>query len=242
MKIIVTNDDGIDAEGINILFDVLSSAHEVYMIAPDRQRSACSNAITIHDTVKLRRKDSRRYSLSGFPADCTNFGLCSGLFPKPDIVISGINHGTNMGDDVFYSGTVAGARAGYIHFHNAIAVSYESFTDSGYMRDASEFIMTFAEEKTKGETERFFFNINYPSKSSSEVKGLKYTFLGKRKYVDRYELVGKGSDVEEYQLEGIVDSLHKEGSDVTELREGYISVTPLHLDTTDYSYIEKAVL
>ena len=140
MKIILTNDDGIEALGINSLFETLSKKHEVYMIAPDRQRSACSNAITIHDTVKLKKTDTRKYSLSGFPADCVNFGLCSGIFPEPDLVISGINHGPNMGDDIYFSGTVAGARAGYIHFRSAIAASYESFTDFSLISNASEFI------------------------------------------------------------------------------------------------------
>ena len=240
MKVILTNDDGIDALGINSLFETLSKNHEVYMIAPDRQRSACSNAITIHGTVKLKKTDSRKYSLSGFPADCVNFGLCSGIFPEPDLVISGINHGPNMGDDIYFSGTVAGARAGYIHFRSAIAASYESFTDFSLISDASEFIREFAEEKVRNENSNFFFNINYPSIDKNEIKGIKLTQLGKRKYVDRYDFVLENSEFKEYRLEGIVDSIHKEGSDVTELSNGYISITPLHLDTTDYAYFKRA--
>ncbi|MBP9022496.1 MAG: 5'/3'-nucleotidase SurE [Spirochaetes bacterium] len=240
MKIIITNDDGIEALGINSLFEILSKKHEVYMIAPDRQRSACSNAITIHGTVKLKKTDSRKYSLSGFPADCVNFGLCSGMFPEPDIVISGINHGPNMGDDIYFSGTVAGARAGYIHFRSAIAASFESFTDFSLISDASEFVRDFAEEKFKSESSNFFFNINYPSIKKESIKGTKLTHLGKRKYVDRYDFVLENSKFSEYRLEGVVDSIHKDGSDVTELSNGYISITPLHLDTTDYAYFKRS--
>src|SRR5208337_1483348 len=127
MRILLTNDDGVNAEGILTLFRVLSQFHDTYIIAPDRERSACSNIFTMREEVKVQRIDRNIFSINGYPADCVSLGLHSDLIPGIDLVISGINHGPNLGDDIHFSGTVAGARTAFIFGKPAIAVSIDSF-------------------------------------------------------------------------------------------------------------------
>lgn len=239
MNILLTNDDGFEADGINILFDTLSPDYSVYMIAPDCERSACSNAITIRRKIKLTTLGPRRFSCDGYPADCVNIAIHSGKVPVPDIVISGINHGPNMGDDLFFSGTVAGARTAYIFGRTGIAVSINRwFNPSPNLPDAAAFTKEFIREH-----ENIFFhnpmlfNINYPDMPKSEIRGMKYTTVGKRIYMDKYTSEAVSENEELMCLDGDIDSVPREGSDATELERGYISVTPLVLDCTDYSFI-----
>ncbi len=114
MKILLSNDDGINAEGINILFNYLSEKFDVYMFAPEVEKSACSNAITIRNDFDVKKLADNKYSVAGYPADCVNIGIHGKFIPEVDVVVSGINHGPNMGGDIYYSGTVAAARTGYI--------------------------------------------------------------------------------------------------------------------------------
>jgi len=238
MRILITNDDGYRAEGINTLFRVLSERHEVVMIAPDGERSACSNAITITSNLRLRCHGEGIWSVSGYPADCTNIGLHGTVAPKADLVISGINHGPNMGDDIYYSGTVAGARAAFIQGTRAIAVSYDSFESYAYLEDAARFVMALAEEKCATE-ERFFLNVNYPDLPKEKIAGVCYTTLGRRRYIDAYHVLERDGHDTHLKLHGTVDSFDRAGSDVTEIKSGHITVTPLTLDTTDYPYLER---
>ena len=235
MVILLTNDDGIHAAGINTLFEVLSPLYDVYMIAPSEERSACSNAITMRDELTIRKYDERRYSVNGFPADCTNVGLHGEIIPSPDIVVSGINHGPNMGDDIYYSGTVAGARVGFIHGKNAIAVSLSSKEKLQYLGDAAVYTASFLSQYAAAFAEtRRFININYPACSKNEVKGTAFTFLDKRSYMDRFVIRKKEGSDTVVLLEGTVESLAIEGSDYDMVEKGFVSVTPLKLDSTNY--------
>ena len=241
MKILLTNDDGIDAQGINILFEVLSKKHVVYLIAPDSERSACSNAISIRKEMNLKKFNEYRYSVSGFPADCVNLGLNGDLIPPVDIVVSGINHGPNLGDDIFFSGTVAGARTAFIFGKTGISVSIDSYhkpTDN--FVHASNFISDFVESILHEAIENpMFFNINYPDLDKSQVKGVKYTSVGKRIYNDKFEKSYDNPEHVVLKTHGTIGQVVKPGSDVTELKKGYISITPLNLDCTDYSFLEN---
>ena len=235
MRILITNDDGITAKGINTLFNALSDKHEVYIIAPSQERSACSNAITMMTSLVIKKIDPYHYSVTGYPADCVNIGMHANLIPAPDLILSGINHGPNMGDDIYYSGTVAGARVGRINGKSGIAVSLcENGSDRDFENAAcftAEFIMNFRERILR---ESVFLNINYPIVPSDEIKGVAYTFLDKRRYIDHYTRI-TGSEAEwEAKLEGIVESEYRSGSDTDMTRKGFISITPLNLDTTDY--------
>lgn len=238
MRILLTNDDGIHAEGINVLHDILEKENDVYMVAPSSERSACSNAITIHEEITIEKISNNRFSVSGYPADCTNVALNAGIIPEIDIVISGINHGPNMGDDIHYSGTVAGARSAHIGGKAALAVSLNSYTDLKYLTDAAFFIKDYIETIDVSKGSEIFSNINYPNIDSSEVKGVKYTFLGKRIYRDAYKNRHEEDNRVTLQLDGTIHSIDKDGSDVTEIEKGYITITPLHLDSTDYDRLK----
>lgn len=239
MNILLTNDDGIGAQGIRTLQEVLSRRHDVYLVAPDIEQSACSNAVTLRTPMTLHRHDARTFSLSGYPADCVNVGLHASFLPFIDLVVSGINHGPNCGDDLYFSGTVGGARTGYVFGKSAIAVSLDSYhRPSPHFLDAAEFVAGFIDEIAEDLAHRpLFFNINHPDLPARDVKGVRYTFVGKRVYNDIFELSEGNPGTVRMQSHGPIGSFEEAGADATELTRGYISVTPLLLDCTDRSYL-----
>jgi 5'-nucleotidase len=255
MNILLTNDDGIHSEGINSLYAALSREHAVFIIAPDSERSACSNAITVRTPLKIKKASDNKYSISGFPADCVIIGLSGNLIPDVDLVISGINHGPNVGDDLIFSGTVAGARTAYVFGKAAIAMSINAYhRASHYLDDASEFIAGFIKEQapaisassaigaTAGglhASSRPFFNINYPDLPAADIKGKKYTHVGRRIYRDSFKETSLDGGEALVQMGGYIESIFAEGSDTTELENGYISITPMMIDTTDYTSLKK---
>ncbi|MCP4137345.1 MAG: 5'/3'-nucleotidase SurE [bacterium] len=241
MKILLTNDDGYSAPGIQALYEVFSKHHTVYMIAPDRERSACSNAFTLRAEINVKKVEENLYAISGYPADCAIIGINGDIIPEVDMVVSGINHGPNIGDDMVYSGTVAGARTAFSLNKTGIAISLDCFgSSSDYFHDAAEFLISFIEEiRDEAAKKPMLFNINYPDLPKSEVKGVKYTTTGKRIYCDTYEKTITGSNEMVLLLRGDLDAVEINGSDITELTRGYISITPLTIDSTDYSYLNK---
>ena len=235
MKILLTNDDGINAEGIQNLYQKLKAKFETYIIAPDRERSACSNIFTMRDEVSLKKTQPNIYSVNGYPADCVSIGLHSKLIPEVDLVISGINHGPNLGDDVHFSGTVAAARTAYIFGKPGIAFSADTFhRPSVYFDQMSDFLCDFIDKNFPFNGQ--YLNINYPDLPSDRVKGIKYTYLSKRFYRDSYTIRQIDSDDEcVLMLNGNIDTRDDRDSDSDVLNKGFISVTPLTIDTTDYS-------
>ncbi|HOW81679.1 MAG TPA: 5'/3'-nucleotidase SurE [Spirochaetota bacterium] len=241
MNILLTNDDGIRAEGLDSLYRVLSERHRVYAIAPDSEKSACSNAITVRTEIHLENLDEFRYSVNAYPADCVNIGLNGTIIPEIDLVISGINHGPNVGDDIFFSGTVAGARTAYIFGKTGIAVSVDSYhRPSVHFDDASRFVMDFIDE-ISGEMAHkpLFFNINYPDLPRDRIKGVRYTFSGKRIYNDSFMKTKVESGAMKLEVSGVINSVDIDGSDAKALHQGYISITPMTLECTDMSYLKK---
>ncbi|MGQ9842314.1 MAG: 5'/3'-nucleotidase SurE [Spirochaetota bacterium] len=239
MNILITNDDGIHAQGLQVLKKVLSDNYSVYAIAPNNERSGCSNAIQIRKTIKVEQIDEFTYAVDGFTADCVNIGLHGGLIPPVDIVISGINHGPNLGDDVYFSGTVAGARTAYIFGVSGIALSIDSYEESDYFHDASLFLLELLKDFPLHVKEPLFLNINYPDMPRSAIKGMQYTRLGKRFYRDSYRITQNKNNCFDMELDGTIENDEKTGSDVTELRNGYIVVTPLTIDCTDYDFMNR---
>lgn len=238
MNILLTNDDGINAEGLLALKEILSQDHEVFIIAPDKERSACSNYFTVREDVLIKQIDHRSYSVSGFPSDCVGIGIHSDLIPNIDMVISGINHGPNLGDDIHFSGTVAGARTAHIFGKPGIAISIDSYhKPSIYLTEAAIFIKDYLNKHTPRLD--VFFNINYPNISFSEIKGVVYTFLSKRYYKDSY-IKKEITETSNYSMkligEIITDNIH--GSDSNAVVNGYISITPLTIDSTDYNILK----
>lgn len=244
MKILVTNDDGIFAEGIYKLAKVLSEKHEVFVVAPDRQRSATGHAITMHHPLRARQikffdTDIAAWSVDGTPSDCVKLALEAILDEKPDFVISGINDGPNLGTDVLYSGTVSAAIEGAIHGINSLAISMAYTKNIDYdigAKFAYRMIDKFKEESLPKDT---LLNINIPNCSREDVCGVKITSLGIRRYknsfVERVDPRGHSY----YWLGGeVIEETQSENSDINCVKDKYISVTPIHYDLTKYNLLE----
>jgi 5'-nucleotidase len=240
MKLLLTNDDGINAEGLISLEKVLSREHEVYVMAPSGEQSACSNAITVRRPLTVQaREDDRHYQVDGYPADCVNIGIQGDVIPEIDIVVSGINHGLNIGDDIFFSGTVAGARTAYIFGVSGVAVSLDSYhAPSRHFDDAAEFVLSFIKEYCRDRDNPFLYNINFPDVPASEYLFVEFTRIGRRKYVDSYLRSDRENGDITMTLDGTPISIHSQGTDVTVIEKGGVSITPMMVDCTDYSSLD----
>ncbi len=240
MTILLTNDDGIHAEGINALFETLSGDFDVYMFAPDKQKSACSNALTISTELRVDKINSKKFAVHGFPADCVNIGVHTDLCPEVDLVVSGINHGPNLGDDIHYSGTVAGARSGVIFGKHGIAVSINTYEKPQYLKDCAEYIRKIIHNRIcRNEEYPVLININYPDMPSGQIAGVKYTRQGRRSYIDNYSVTEETDDHIKFSLQGEVVSDFSENTDTAEITKNYITITPLQLDSTNYKLLHK---
>ena len=242
MRILVTNDDGYLAHGIKVLADAARALGDVQVVAPDREQSATSHSLTLHHPLRVRRVDAGTSVVDGTPTDCVVLALGELLEGyRPDFVLSGINHGANLGDDVLYSGTVAAAMEATILGIPAIAISYTG--------RAAEQIETWAEplQALLGQLlnrsdfpAETLININLPAIAPAEAKGVQITTLGRRAYVGS---VTRALDPNgrEYFWIGGGESKWWGGAEVDfrAVHSGYISVTPLHLDLTNYKLLEN---
>lgn len=242
MRILVSNDDGINSEGLHSLVELAKNlADEVFVVAPDRDQSAASHSLSLHTPLRADRIAENFYSVEGTPTDCINLAV-NGLFKnrKPDLIISGINKAANMGDDITYSGTVSAAIEGTLLKVPSIAFSLASRnnfnfnTGSYYSKIVTEHVIA------NGLPEGVLLNVNIPNLNINEVKGIKITRQGKRVYnesiISKIDPRGK----EYFWIGGNeIDYINIEESDIVSVNEGYVSVTPIRLDMTDYDYLEK---
>ncbi|MDX1704911.1 5'/3'-nucleotidase SurE [Pseudidiomarina sp.] len=233
MKLLVSNDDGVHAPGIEALYDALKNIAEVRVIAPDRNCSGASNSLTLHNPLRVQRLPNGFYSLTGTPTDCVHLGTNSPIADDVDLVVSGINDGPNMGDDVLYSGTVAAAMEGRYMGLPSIAVSMGSRGHDYYETAAqvvADIVNKMADKPLRMDT---ILNINVPSVPYDQLKGTRVTRLGRR---HRAETMVQdkdpfGRDIYWYgPIGGHQDDA--EGTDFHAVREGYVSITPLSLDMT----------
>jgi len=243
MLILLSNDDGIQCEGLLALEQSLAALGEIYTVAPDRAQSSMSHALTLHRPLRARSVGPRRLSVDGTPVDCVKLAL-TGLLPaKPDLVVSGINTGPNLGDDIIYSGTVSAAIEGTLLGLPAIAVSLATF-ENFHFEAAAEFT---AELVTRIQQSRLprgtLLNVNVPPLAKDQMKGWKLTRMGKRHYsetiVERIDPRGG----KYYWIGG--DDLgftHDDGTDCMAVHEGFISVTPLQVDLTNYKFLGERPL
>ena len=243
MKILLTNDDGFASNGITALEEALSVSHEIYIVAPDDERSGSSNAFTFKEPLILTNRGEHRFSLSGYPTDCTNVGIKADIIPDIDCVVSGINHGANVGDDIFFSGTVGAARMAYILGYSGIAVSIASVDPtSPYLHDAASFVVSFMKDFLPADNAPRLFNINYPNLPPGKIKGMRYAPLARRNYGDSFDAAPLPDGRISLQLVGEIGGLHsmeaEHETDADLLRLGYITVTPLSIDCCDYKYID----
>ena len=183
--VLVTNDDGIHVDGIKVLAARLSEIGEVFTVAPDREQSAASHSVTLHHPLRVTKIDSHRYAVDGTPTDCVLLGVLNVLHRRPDILVSGINRGGNIGDDVTYSGTVAAAFEGTLLGVPSFAISVVERIDPLYDY-AAEFAVELSGHVLKnGLPPETLLNVNVPSVPASEIAGVAVTRQGKRVYSDQ---------------------------------------------------------
>ena len=234
MNILVTNDDGILAPALRALRTELAPLGRVVIVAPDRDQSATSHSLTLHRPFRIHRHEADIYSVDGTPTDCVVCAWYGLLEAAPDLVISGINHGPNMGEDVFYSGTVAAAIEGAMQGSPALSVSLATRELTDFLAPAS-FVARLARRVVeRGLPRRRLLNVNIPFRPWEEIRGVAVTRLGSRVYRDTLvrKVDPRGRD---YYWIGGEDPVWdpREGTDFKAVHEGWISVTPLKLDLTD---------
>ncbi|KXS35730.1 MAG: hypothetical protein AWU56_765 [Idiomarina sp. T82-3] len=233
MKILLSNDDGVHAPGIHALYQALKSIAEVRVIAPDRNCSGASNSLTLHNPLRLQQLDNGFYSLNGTPTDCVHIGTNSPFAEEVDLVVSGINDGPNMGDDVFYSGTVAAAMEGRFKGLPAIAVSMGR-RGHDYYDTAAQVVAELVESmESKPLQLDTVLNVNVPYGPYNDIKGTRVTRLGRR---HRAETMVRDRDPfgrEIFWYGPIGHHLDDApDTDFAAIHEGYVSITPLSLDMT----------
>ncbi|MCL4459167.1 MAG: 5'/3'-nucleotidase SurE [Chloroflexi bacterium] len=246
MYILVTNDDGIDSEGILALKRSLAKVGEVVIIAPDRNWSTTGHAMTLHKPlrvteVKLADGDMALVS-DGTPTDCVRLGVLGILRRQPDLVVSGINKGPNLGDDVTYSGTVAAAMEGVICAIPSIAVSLAGYNDWDFSY-AAEFTARLAQHMAQnGLSSEVLLNVNVPNLPKEQIAGVEITRLGKRIYRDVLIEEKDTAGQTRYWIGGDVPiGIEDEGTDLKAIAENKVSVTPIHLDLTNHRLIRKLI-
>lgn len=240
MRILVTNDDGYLALGIRTLASAAERIGEVRVVAPDREQSASSHSLTMHFPLRVRRLESGEITVTGTPTDCVMLAVGELLDERPDIVLSGVNHGANLGDDVLYSGTVAAAMEATMLGIPAIAFSYAG-RDSEAIGEWLDVLTGLIEQLVGREDfpQDTLLNVNLPPIRPDEVEGVRITTLGRRAYIDSLTRAKDPSGKEYYWIGGGESRWWgSETSDFRAIRSGCISVTPLHLDLTNYGLLE----
>ena len=259
MKVLLTNDDGIAATGLNVLRRALLEVPgvELAVIAPDSNRSATARSITTHHPLWVQEVEfedrTSGFATDGTPVDCVRFAALGLIEFTPELIISGINHGANLGDDITYSGTVAAALEGVVLGIPAVAVSQQSKKREMDFRFGREFDFSLAASFTAALVARLeeqpmsrgtLLNVNCPAVSAEELKGAEVTRLGKRIYRDKLELAEEdrtdGRRRRLYRIYGDDPSFHHEdGTDFAAVHGGRISVTPLHFNLTDVRQMDE---
>ena len=240
MNIVITNDDGVFAPALRALRTALAGLGRVITVAPDRDQSATSHSLTLHRPFRIHRHDVDTYSVDGTPTDCVVCAFYGLLDERPDMVISGINHGPNMGEDVFYSGTVAAAIEGTLQGATSIAASLVTREQTDF-REPAEFVARLAETVAKRKLPpRRLLNVNLPHLPWDAIEGVAVTRLGSRVYRDTLirKVDPRGRD---YYWIGGEDAVWEPtaGTDFQAVHQGWISVTPLRLDLTDDGALEE---
>jgi 5'-nucleotidase len=232
-RILITNDDGIYSEGIRLLARALQKVAEVVVVAPDREQSATGHSLTLSRPLRLQKIEENWFAVDGTPTDCVNLAVLWLLKDKrPDLVVSGINFGLNVGDDVTYSGTVSATFEGSLLDIPSIAFSQEVAEGFSFARSAELAALfigsVFAEPEVPPD---LLLNVNFPA---GVPKGVRFSRLGKRVY--RQSVVEKidPRGHKYYWIAGTPEWQEDVGTDHEAVHRGYVSVTPLHLDLTDY--------
>ena len=245
MRILLSNDDGILAKGLKVLEQACEPIGELHVVAPDREQSATSHSLTLHHPLRPVQLGERRWQVDGTPTDCVMLACEMLLERRPDFVISGINHGPNMGEDVLYSGTVAAAMEGLALGIPSIALSFAGSvlradavleTQVGQVRSLLYHLTSLPQFPADT-----LLNVNLPAVPGPDIKGVRLTRLGRRVFSDSIKKMKDpwGRDIL-WIGGGTVEWSGSDDSDFRAVKDGYISVTPLHLDLTHRDVLNSA--
>ncbi|MDA8388650.1 MAG: 5'/3'-nucleotidase SurE [Nitrospiraceae bacterium] len=241
--ILVTNDDGVRSPGIKALFKAMQAVGDAYMVAPDRERSAVGHALTMHRPLKVERLGRRAWSVNGTPTDCVALGIGKLLPSRPDLIVSGINRGGNLGDDITYSGTVSAAIEGTIMGIESLAFSLladgprgpkpDYGTAARFARRTARFVLE------NGLPYDTLLNVNIPNAGKEGIKGVRFTRQSKRVYQGAIHEASSPWGEVHYWIGG-GNPLWERGDDMDmeAVMEGYVSITPIHLDLTNGAAID----
>ena len=240
MRILLSNDDGYFAPGLAALADALRELADITVVAPERDRSGASNSLTLDRPLLLRQAPSGFYYVNGTPTDCVHLAVTGMLDHLPDMVISGINHGANMGDDTIYSGTVAAATEGYLLGIPAIAVSLASHNARHFDTAARVVADLVRRIQAQPPTEPMLLNVNVPDCAWDELDGISVTRLGKRHKAESVVKTTnpRGQTVYWVGAAGAAADAG-EGTDFFAVANGQVSITPLQMDLTRYNQMDS---
>ncbi len=254
MKILISNDDGVMAEGIKALVSELSKEHDVYVVAPDRERSAAGHSLTLHTPIRVEELESkfgakRIWITSGTPGDCVKIGINAILSEeeKPDIIISGINHGPNLGTDILYSGTVSCAMEGAMMGYPSVAVSLASMSSEPELfQNVAKFVAKFLHKiKEFNFPPKTILNINVPGLMPEDLAGVAITRLGGKMFTDEYDKrVDPRGKVYYWMAGELIKACENDDSDINAMRWNKVSITPITFEMTHASVmpeLEKAL-
>lgn len=243
VNILVTNDDGIASPGLHALAVAMRKLGNVWVVAPDRERTAVGHALTLHKPLRITRVAKQVYSVNGTPSDCVNLAVKKILRTTPSLVISGINRGVNLGDDVTYSGTVSAALEGTILGVPSMAVSQEARRNSRTFRFGAAAVYALRVAKAVlryGLPAETLLNVNVPDRPRASIQGVRVASLSRRRFEDPIVEKVDPHGRKYYWIAGTrVSWDRRKDSDHEAVRLGFVSVTPLHLDITHYAALEQ---
>jgi 5'-nucleotidase len=250
IEILIANDDGIKSQGIQALAKALQKVGNVTVVAPEREQSTMGHALTLHKPVRLfhvhAEKGMNQWALSGTPADCVYMGIRYVLKKRPDIIVSGINNGVNLGNDIYYSGTIAAAREGAVLDIPAIACSLDYMSEPGSKSNpnfdtAAKYIAHLVPQVLKNRLpSNCLLNVNFPNLPFDKIKGVRISRQGFRIYTDAVKELKDSRGKSYFWLAGTYAGFRPiEGSDCEVIDRGFISITPCRIDVTQYEFMEN---
>ena len=239
MHILLSNDDGYQAPGLKALLESTKEHGEITVVAPDENKSGASGSLTLSKVLTVKATGERCFAVDGTPVDCVHIGLNGLLDNEPDMVISGINSGSNLGDDVLYSGTVGAALEGRRLAYPGVAVSLVGSEPKHYWTAGQVASAIVSELKINPLPSRTILNVNVPDRPLEDIHGYKITRLGYRARSHPVIRLNASDDYRQYRI-GTIGSAADSGpgTDFSAVNEGYVSITPLRIDSTDHSQCE----
>ena len=237
--ILVTNDDGVYAPGIRALFDAVQPLGRPIIVAPEQDKSAVSHSLTMNRPLRVRGLETDIYTLDGTPTDCVTIGMNKVLSGRPDLIVSGINPGVNLGDDISYSGTVSAAIEGTMYGIPSLAFSLAGDAPFDFSIAAGVVLTLTSMAISCGLPENTLLNINIPDLPEAEILGIRFTRQGRRVYKNAIQETFDPRQRKHYWIGGgTVHWSEGDNTDEQALRKGYISVTPIQLDLTNHAGID----